>query len=146
MKATTNGPVGQVRQEIESTFGFVPGYFSALPHPAMEHAWGLQRDLELPQTALDQKTKELIGLAVASHIKCRYCVYFHSKAARFFGANEDELREAIAMGGTTVMFSNSMTGMQMDYDQFTRDVDRALDYIKSHPPAATSKPSNRPRA
>jgi AhpD family alkylhydroperoxidase len=146
MATKRNGPQGQTRTEIESTFGFVPDFYSVMPEHVIDHAWGIQRDLELSETVLDNKTKELIGLALAGHIKCRYCVYFHASAARAFGATDEEMREAIAVGGMTVLFSNSLTGMQVDYERFCADVDRALDYVRTHPAAAPKKPSNRPRA
>ncbi len=147
MASQKNGPQGQVRKEIEETFGFVPGFYEALPEHAMEHAWGLHRSMELSdETALDNKTKELIGLAVASHIKCRYCIYFHDKAARMFGASDEEIREANMMGGVTVLFSNAISGAQTDYETFKKDVDRAIAYVSSQAPAKSTKPSNRPRA
>lgn len=120
----------QVNQELEQTFGFAPEFYGVIPDEAASAAWGLQRDFELSdQTKLDHKTKELIGLAVAAHIKCRYCIYFHTAAARAFGATDEELREAIAMGGMTVMFSNNLTGMEYPIDAFRAEVDRALEYV-----------------
>jgi hypothetical protein len=35
------------------------------------------------------------------------------------------------MGGMTVLFSNTLTGMQMDYDKFRTEVNRALEHMKS---------------
>jgi AhpD family alkylhydroperoxidase len=119
------------RQEIEKTFGFVPEFYSAVPKNALESAWGLHRDLELAQTGLDNKTKELIGLALAAHIKCKYCIYFHTKAARAFGASDEDLREAVAIGGVTTFYSNAISGAQVDFDDFRREVDRAIDYVVS---------------
>lgn len=47
--------------------------------------------------ALDQKTKELISLAVSSAIQCEYCIDTHASRARDRGASEQELAEAIAV-------------------------------------------------
>ena len=47
--------------------------------------------------ALEPKTKELIGLAVAAQIPCEYCVYYHTKAAKADGATAAQIKEAIAM-------------------------------------------------
>ena len=79
---------------------------------------------------LEPKVKELIGLALAAHIKCKYCTYFHSQAARFYGAKDEELREASAMGGYTALMSNALTGAEVDFDRFTREVDRAFDHLR----------------
>ncbi len=123
---------GEIEREMKDTLGLVPDFYDAVPSSVVQHAWGAQRDFELAETALDMKTKELIGLAVASHIKCRYCIYFHMQAAKAHGASEEELREAAAMGGLTDMFSNMITGARIDFDQFQRDVDRVIEHMKEH--------------
>jgi AhpD family alkylhydroperoxidase len=116
-------------REIKEIMGFVPDFYKALPEPAINAAWQLQKTLELGETVLDTKTKELIGLAVASHMKCQYCVYFHSTAAEAFGATKEEIREASLMGGMTAMMSNAITGAQVDFEQFKKDVDKAIDFM-----------------
>jgi AhpD family alkylhydroperoxidase len=45
--------------------------------------------------ALDQKTKQLIAVAVAHVTQCPYCIQGHTKAALRKGATEHELMEAI---------------------------------------------------
>lgn len=45
--------------------------------------------------ALDQKTKQLIAVAVAHVTQCPYCIQGHTKAALRKGAGEHELMEAI---------------------------------------------------
>src|SRR5678815_5589095 len=92
-----------IEKEMMQLFGFVPDFYKTVPEVAQRHAWGLQRDLELAQGALDPRTKELIGLAVAAQIKCQYCTYFHMAAARAHGASDEEMREAVLMGGFTDM-------------------------------------------
>jgi AhpD family alkylhydroperoxidase len=119
----------QIEQEMLAQFGFVPGFYNTLPQTALPHEWGVHRDFELAETAIPQKYKELIGLAVAAHIKCRYCIYFHEQSARAHGATDEELREACFMGGLTVQFSNSITGMRYDLDVFRAEVDRAVEYM-----------------
>ncbi len=121
----------QAREEMKATFGFVPKFYEAIPECAQASAWGIQRDFELSETKLDNKTKELIGIAVASHIKCPYCIHFHTEAARAFGATEEQMREAAAMAGMTVFFSNTLTGAQTDLEQFRGEVNRALQHMTS---------------
>ncbi len=122
----------EMQREMRERFGFVPDFYATLPESAEVQAWAAQRDFELAETALPNKYKELIGLAVAAHIKCRYCIYFHSQAARAFGATDEELREACFMGGLTVQFSNALTGMRYDLDRFIGEVDRAVGYMTEH--------------
>ena len=57
----------------------MPSFFKAFPEVGIAGAWAEFKSVQLnPDTALDGKTKELIGLAVASQIPCEYCVYFHT--------------------------------------------------------------------
>ena len=78
--------------------GSVPDMFKTLPDVAVAGAWAEIKGVQLnPKTALDGKTKELMGLAVASQIPCQYCIYFHTEAAKLNGATDEEIKEAIAM-------------------------------------------------
>jgi AhpD family alkylhydroperoxidase len=134
-------------QDIHRTFGSVPTFFKAMPPDGLPGAWQTMKSLELsPATALDGKTKELIGLAVAAQIPCRYCVYFHTKAARMHGATDEELREATAMSAITLQWSTVFEGAQLDYPRFKQDVQAILRYTtQPHrnmaPIAVTDAPS-----
>ena len=145
MRPKNGSALEDAKKEMKEAFGFVPRFYEAMPEPARASAWGVQRDLELSETALDNKTKELIGLAVAAHIKCKYCIHFHTEAARAFGASDAELREANAMGGLTVLFSNAITGSQTNYDEFVGEVDRAIANMKSNGGSTKSKSSKSAR-
>lgn len=46
---------------------------------------------------LDEKTRELIALAVAVTTHCDGCIAYHTKAAREAGANQGELAEALGV-------------------------------------------------
>ena len=129
----------QMHNEMIAHFGFVPDFYATLPAPALPAAWAAHRDFELAETAIPNKYKELIGLAMAAHIKCRYCIYFHSQAARAHGASEEELKEACFMGGLTVQYSNALTGMRYDLEKFQHEVDRAVDFMTSQ--AITHQPT-----
>ena len=53
-------------KDIEQTLGSVPSFFKAFPEVGIAGAWAEFKSVQLnPDTALDGKTKELIGLAVA---------------------------------------------------------------------------------
>lgn len=45
--------------------------------------------------ALDEKTKQIIAVAVAHVTQCPYCIKGHTKTARLKGATPEELMEAI---------------------------------------------------
>ena len=127
----SNGARRAVEREMAELYGFAPEFWDAVPNAVLQHAWRIHRDFQLEETALPPKVKELIGLALAAHIKCKYCTYFHSQAARFYGARDEELREASTMGGYTAMMSNALTGAEVDFDNFTEEVDRAFEHMRS---------------
>lgn len=46
---------------------------------------------------LDEKTRELIALAVAVSLRCDGCITVHANAARQLGVTEEELGEALGV-------------------------------------------------
>ena len=98
-----------------------------MPATAIAGAWAEMKTFQLnPGTQLDGKTKELIGLAVAAQIPCRYCIYFHTAAAKANGATDEEIKEAVAMAAVARHWSTVLNGMQVDIAGFERDTDTVL--------------------
>ena len=129
--------------DIEKTLGLVPSFFKAFPEEAIGPVWDEFKGVQLnPASAIPPKYKELIGLAVAAQIPCRYCIYFHTKAAGLDGATERELKEAIVMAGITRQWSTVLNGMQTDEAQFRSELAKVFDYVKKphapQPPFAIS--------
>lgn len=119
-------------KEIEETFGMVPTFMKEFPQEAISGAWQEMRDVQLnPTTALTPKSKELIGLAVASQIPCMYCVYFHKRAAKFNGATDAEMKFAIAVAAEARKWSTFFYGAQVPMDKFKSDVKRMVTFVKS---------------
>src|SRR6516162_2028911 len=101
-------------QDIEKTLGMVPGFFKVFPQSGIAGAWDEFKTVQLsPNTALDGKTKQLIGLAVAAQIPCQYCIYFHTAAAKANGASDEEIKEAVAMAGVVRHWSTVLNGNQV---------------------------------
>src|SRR5579864_5067880 len=65
----------------------MPWFFQAMPDAAQQSAWDMSTTLWGPNTAIPQKYKELIGLAVAAQIPCQYCIYGHTAGAKKAGAS-----------------------------------------------------------
>jgi AhpD family alkylhydroperoxidase len=124
--------------DIEKTLGLVPSFLRAFPEEAIGAAWDEFKAVQLnPTSAIPPKFKELIGLAVAAQIPCRYCSYFHTKAAGLNGASERELKEAVVMAAITRQWSTVLNGAQTDESQFRIELGRVLDYVKKpHAPQA----------
>jgi AhpD family alkylhydroperoxidase len=119
------------RTEIRGMLGLVPGFFDNLPDPLLDSEWESFKGIELSdQTAIPNKYKELIGIAVSGATRCRYCVYFHTEAARLFGATDEEINEAALMAMHTMGWSTYLNASQYDYNRFTDEVDQITAYIK----------------
>lgn|SRR5690554_2767336 len=58
-------------------------------------AWGNFSKTVFKEGALDEKTKQLIAVAVAHVTQCPYCIRGHSALAMRKGATKQEIMEAI---------------------------------------------------
>jgi AhpD family alkylhydroperoxidase len=118
------------RADIQATFGFVPTFFKTFSDDGVAGAWKemKMKNVQLsPNTAIPPKYKEMIGLAVAAQIPCRYCVAFHTAAlTQLLGANQAEVSETLAMAAIVRHWSTFMNGVQLDLPTFKKEVDRAL--------------------
>jgi AhpD family alkylhydroperoxidase len=120
-----------VERDIEETLGLVPDFFKRVPDYLLPTEWASFKSLELSdQTAIPNKYKELIGLAVSGATRCRYCCYFHTEAARLFGASEDEVVEAALIAKNTMGWSTYLNTLQFDYDEFTDEFDRITAHVR----------------
>lgn len=121
-----------LKKELEQTFGFVPSFALTTTPTGLRLWWGAVRDFQLSdKTALNNKTKELIGLGVSSQIPCHYCVLFHTEAARLNGATEQEIQEAVFMASLTRQGSTLLNGAQLDNDVFAKEMRDIVNYLKN---------------
>jgi AhpD family alkylhydroperoxidase len=112
--------------------GYVPEFIRSFPEEARAGAWRAFRDVQLsPTTALSGKQKELVGLAVAAQIPCRFCVIAHTEFAKLNGANDAEIKEALGMASLTRELSTMLNGMQVDEGQFRRDIEHLVKSAKA---------------
>jgi AhpD family alkylhydroperoxidase len=113
----------EVIKDVETTFGGVPTFVTKIAKSALPGFWTLEKGLELNETsALDAKTKALISLAVASQIPCQYCVWADTNTLKQLGATDEEIAEAVAMAGLTRFASAQFYGLQIDLEQFRKDL------------------------
>ena len=124
-------------RDIEQTLGLVPEFFRRVPDYLLPSEWASFKSLELSdQTAIPNKYKELIGLAVSGATRCRYCCYFHTEAARLFGATDDEITETALIAKNTMGWSTYLNTLQFDYDEFTSEFDQSVAYVREQMAAA----------
>jgi len=118
-------------KEIKSVFGTVPTMFEVFPKYALPGAWENFKMLSSPESKIPPKYRELLQLAVAAQIPCQYCIYFHTSAAKAFGATDEEIQEAVAQGAQTRHWSMILQGNQIDYMAFKTEFDGIMKYMAS---------------
>jgi len=117
------------RAELEASFGLVPTFYTILPEAARPAAWEALRDLEFNEnTAIPQKYKTLIGIAVAAQIPCQYCLYMDGQDAKMNGITDGEVSEALGMAANTRTWSTILNGNMIDMADFKADVAGILAY------------------
>jgi AhpD family alkylhydroperoxidase len=113
----------EIRQAARAAFGVALPDIENYPDSMVAGAWAWMSDVEDGKGALDPKTMQLIGLAVASQIPCEYCTYYHRKAAKSLGASDQEIAEAAAMAGYVRNWSAVLYGTGADVEAYHTMVD-----------------------
>jgi AhpD family alkylhydroperoxidase len=114
-------------QDIEETYGSVPGFFRLFQADDVSEAWGAFRALQLnPDVGLDAKSRELIGVALAAQGDCQLCLYFHVAAATANGASEAEIVAAAALVTKTRRLHTTFKRAGTQPLAFTRETDLVL--------------------
>jgi len=126
----------EVHADIRETLGLVPEFFRTIPDSLIETEWRSFKTLMLSETAIPNKYKELIGLGVSGATRCRYCTYFHTEAAKLWGATDEEINEAALVAKNTMGWSTYLNTRQFDYDQFVREFDQIAEHVRSQMAAA----------
>lgn len=119
-------------QEIQNTLGVVPTFMKAYPEEGISAAWEEFKSIQLnPYTELMAKEKELIGLAVAAQIPCKFCVYFHTEVAKLNGATDNDIKEAIAIAAATRHWSTYLNGIQYSESDFQKETNSIISFMKN---------------
>jgi AhpD family alkylhydroperoxidase len=112
----------EVEQEIQEELGLVPSFFDRIPDDMLDHEWKIMKHLQLEDTLIPHKYKELMMLAVNAETHCKYCTLFHTELARMFGATDEEIQEAVNLAKFTVGWSVYLNGIREDYDRFESEL------------------------
>ena len=116
--------------EMKAAFGTVPVMFKAYPDQLRASAWDWFKTTQSPDGAIPSKYSELISLGVASQIPCSYCVYAHTTMAKMLGATDAEIQGAVASAANTRHWSTVLNGAEVSLDEFKKEWDGILAYIK----------------
>jgi AhpD family alkylhydroperoxidase len=123
-----------VYREIEERFGIVPEFLKKVPESVLTEEWNLLRKLEIDDSQIPDKYRDLIGLAVSSAIKCQYCTYLYTESLRQNGVSDEEIKLAVSLAKSTTGWSTFLYGMQMNLDEFRRDASMFIQHLKEHRP------------
>jgi AhpD family alkylhydroperoxidase len=121
----------QVEADIRETLGLVPEFIAEVPDALIETEWASFKTLMLSETVIPNKYKELIGLGVSGATRCKYCVYFHTEAARLWGATDEEINEAALVAKNTMGWSTYLNARAFDYDRFTKEFDQIAEHVRT---------------
>ena len=114
------GVVRDVYDDIKRTRGidFVPNFWKTIAHhPAtLMRLWAEVKAVMAPG-ALDQRTKEMIAVAVSATNGCEYCVLSHTAAARKLGLSDEMLGELLAVVGLFNKTNKLVEGYRVEVDE-----------------------------
>ncbi len=122
----------QIYEEIKETFGLVPTFFKAIPEASLELEWQLFKTLQLEESPIPNKYRELIGIAIAATSKCQYCTFFHTEIAKLYGATDEEIEDAVHFAKASAGWSAYLNGLQFDLSEFKDEVRQIGKYIQEN--------------
>jgi AhpD family alkylhydroperoxidase len=120
-----------IHRDMRETLGEVPGVFDRIPDEFVGPEWELMKRVQLGETLIPNKYKELMGVALHSETKCSYCTLFHTEAAKLFGATDEEIQEAVHYAKTSLGWSAYLNGIRQDPEQFAEELTQIGEYISS---------------
>lgn len=118
-----------VYAEMKEALGLVPGFFQSVPDHSIDAEWELFKRFELLETSIPPKYRELIGTAVAAAGSCWYCANFHSGLAKFHGATDEEVQEAVHLAKFGVGWSAYLNGTVYDRARFSEELEAVGAYL-----------------
>ncbi|HYW35704.1 MAG TPA: carboxymuconolactone decarboxylase family protein, partial [Balneolaceae bacterium] len=78
--------------------------------------WRTFHDALQDESALDDKTMELVAIAVAETRRCRHCTIAHIEGAQEAGASKNEITEAL-MVAALIASGTQLMWMKDDYEE-----------------------------
>lgn len=120
----------EVYQEVENMMGVVPTFIKTLPDTSIRQEWELFKKVQVEETAIPNKYRELIGVGVAAIMRCKYCSYYHTEIAKLNGATDAEIEDAVHFAKSSAGWSTYINGLQLDYNEFKTEIDKSCEHIR----------------
>jgi AhpD family alkylhydroperoxidase len=115
-------PAAAARAEMVKTVGFVPSFLKEVPDNMVPGFWQETKAFGFGKTALDAKSKDLIGLAIAAQMPSRLTAWSYSRCGKASGATDAQLHEAVALSAMARHWSTFFNGVQLDEARFRADL------------------------
>ena len=122
----------EVYADIQQIFGKVPSFFKEIPERSLALEWELFKTIQLNESPIPAKYRELIGVGIAAVAKCKYCSFFHTEVAKLNGATDEEIEDAVHFAKSSAGWSAYLNGLQFDYDEFKQELLDSLDYVRKN--------------
>ncbi|MGE5085478.1 MAG: carboxymuconolactone decarboxylase family protein [Bacillota bacterium] len=123
--------VDEAFEEMRQAFGAIPEFTKYMTDESIPGTWAEVKNLSFnPNTALESKLKNLIGIGVAAQIPCELLGYFEYTRSLNNGATLHEQAEACAMAAMTRHWSTVLNGSQMDKEAFKKEAEQIMSYVK----------------
>lgn len=116
---------------LQKMMGLVPTIFKVLPDSSIEKEWELFKKVQVEETAIPNKYRELIGVGVAAIMRCQYCSYDHTEVAKLYGATDAEIEDAVHFAKSSAGWSTYINGLQIDYEAFKAEIDQSCEHIRN---------------
>ncbi len=124
----------ELLDEVKDLLRQVLPSLGGITEPIRNGFWSLVRDFYLAETKIPIKYKELMAVAAAVASRCRSSQLLHSEIARLHGASEEEIAEACAMGGVTVMGNVYFEAAGIDYETVRQETLRMAEHVQGSRP------------
>ncbi|HZU97431.1 MAG TPA: carboxymuconolactone decarboxylase family protein [Planctomycetota bacterium] len=120
----------EIYAEATKLLGRVPGFIETVPDDLLSPRWEEFRKVQLEETEIPPKFKQLIMLAVSTYAKCPYCIDFHTEAAKLFGATQEEIVETACLTGNTALWSSFLNGIRYPKEKFQEELDATCEHVR----------------
>lgn len=119
------GDANGAYKDMQNMLGLTPDFVKPYAAKGIAGAWNEHKMLSMnPKSPLAPATIDLISLAISAQTPCLYCVYIYTEFAKLHEANEEQMKETVAMAGLTRHWSTFLNGMQQPQKDFEREVDQ----------------------
>ncbi len=122
--------------EIREVAGTVPVFLQRLADynpELLENGWEFVKALQIEESRIPAKYRELIGLAVAGAVHCKFCTVAHTEFAKLCGASDEEITEAANLARFTAGWSAFVDACQLDIEDLKKDLKLIREHMLRQP-------------